>query len=78
MLIILSDHAKDQIKRRKIPLSQVRKTLQNPVEIIPSFRGRKLQRRRVGGKMLEVVIKTEDSKIVVITAYYLKEKNYEN
>lgn len=75
MSIALSGHAKDQIKRRKIPDELVRKAAKNPEEILPSFRDRKLRRIHIYGKILEVVTKTEGSKITIITAYYLKEEN---
>lgn len=45
----------------------------NPDEIIPTFRKRELLRAQIGGKLLEVVTKKEGLKIIVITAYYLKE-----
>lgn len=64
---------KKQLKRRKIPENIVKKAVQNPQEILPSFRGRKLRRMQKGDKMLEVVTKTEGSRITVITAYYLEE-----
>ena len=75
MLITLSDHAKDQIKRRKIPIELVKKATKNPEQISPSFRDRKLRRVHISGKILEVVTKTEGAIITVITAYYLKEEN---
>ena len=47
--------------------------MRNPDKIIASFRGRKLRRRLVSSKILEVVTRTEGSEIIVITAYYLEE-----
>jgi len=72
MSIEFSDHAKRQLKRRKISKKLVLSVIQNPLEITKSFRGRKLRRKQVGSKMLEVITRTEGSKITVITAYYLK------
>lgn len=77
MPIVFSDHAKSQLKKRNIPQSLVIKTVENPYKIIPSFMNRKLRQSRVSGKILEVVTKTEGSRVTVITGYYLEE-NYEN
>lgn len=73
MPVSFSDHARKQLKRREITQKLIIKAVRNPTEILSSFRGRKLRRRKVGGKLLEVVTKTEGSKITVITAYYLEE-----
>lgn len=73
MPISFSDHAKKQLKRRKITQKLTVKVVQNPEEILSSFRGRKLRRRKIGDKLLEVVTRTEGSRITVITAYYLEE-----
>lgn len=77
MPIKFSDHAKFQLKERRIPQKLVKHATENPSKILPSFKGRKLRQVNISGKILEVVTKTEGSRITVITAYYL-EKNYEN
>jgi hypothetical protein len=74
MSIKLSDHAIQQIKRRDLSDELIIEIVQKPEEILPSFRGRKLRRRQIGDKILEVVTKTEGSKITIITAYYLEEE----
>jgi hypothetical protein len=71
--IVFSDHAKFQLKKRRISQNRIIETIRNPQEIIPSFRGRKLRRRPIGDKMLEVVTKTEGPRMTVITGYYLEE-----
>jgi len=71
--IKFSEHASNQTKRRNISKIEVIKTIRNPDKIIASFRGRKLRRRLVSSKILEVVTRTEGSEIIVITAYYLEE-----
>ncbi|OGM26544.1 hypothetical protein A3D00_03515 [Candidatus Woesebacteria bacterium RIFCSPHIGHO2_02_FULL_38_9] len=73
MSIKFSEHASNQTKRRNISKIEVIKTIRNPDKIIASFRGRKLRRRLVSSKILEVVTRTEGSEIIVITAYYLEE-----
>lgn len=73
MHIEFSDHAKQQLKRRKISQQLVKNVIQNPEEKVSSYRERRLLKKRIGGKLLEVVIKREGFKIIVITAYYLEE-----
>ncbi|OGM29543.1 hypothetical protein A2630_00940 [Candidatus Woesebacteria bacterium RIFCSPHIGHO2_01_FULL_44_10] len=76
--IVYSDHARETIKERKFPRGIVVEVVQNPDEIVPSFRGRQLRRKMFGDRILEVVTITEETKLVVITAYYLKEGRNEN
>lgn len=71
MKITLSQHAKDQILIRAIPLKAIEFTIKTPDHIIPSFRGRTLYQKAFGDKILEVVTVEEDKRIVVITVYYL-------
>lgn len=73
MKILLSQHAKDQNKFRKIPLKYVKQTVNSPEEVLDSYRGRKLLRVKFNNKVLEVVTITDDSIITVITFYYLEE-----
>ena len=73
MSLEFSEHAKRQLKRRNISQKIVRKAVYEPQKTLSSFRGRKLRRMKVGGKILEVVTRTEGSTIIVVTAYFLKE-----
>lgn len=73
MSIKFSDHAAAQLKERKIPKKRVVDTVKKPETKSKSFKNRTLRQRRFGSKILEVVAVTEDSKITVITAYYLEE-----
>jgi hypothetical protein len=72
MNVDFSDHAKIQIQRREIPKNRIVETVQNPEETENSYRGRVLQRKRYQDKILEVVTITEDRRIIIVTAYYLK------
>lgn len=74
MSIKYSNHAKKQIKERKISVIRVSKAVENPEIKIISSRNRKLRQRQFGSKLLEVVTVTEGSRITVITAYYLEEE----
>ena len=73
MSIKFSDHARKQIKERKIPVNIVSQTVKNPERKLASSRNRKLRQRQFGSKILEVVTVTEGSRITVITVYYLKD-----
>ena len=72
MPIVFSDHAKFQLKKRRISQKRVIETIRNPQEIISSIKNRRLRRKLFGGKILQAVTITEGSKITVITGYYLK------
>lgn len=75
MSIVFSDHAKDQLRRRKISQKLVIGSINKPDEIASSFKDRKLRRKMIGGKILEVVTRTEGNKITIVTAYFLRNKN---
>jgi hypothetical protein len=71
--IVFSDHAKEKLKARGISQKIALVVVQEPTEILSSYRGRKLRQKRVGGKLLEAVTKTEGSRITIITVYVLEE-----
>lgn len=71
--IEFSDHSLKQNLDRKIPISRARKTINDPVKVLSSFKGRKLLRKEFADKTLEVVVVEESGKMVVITFYYLKD-----
>ena len=73
MKIEFSNHSLDQIKKRNITKISVIKTINDPDEILPSYRKRKLIRKSFNDKILEVVTTIENNKVIVITAYLLKE-----
>lgn len=73
MPITFSDHALQQIKRRDITETLIEEVVREPEKVVVSYRGRKLRQRRIGDKILEVVTKTEGSRITIITAYFLEE-----
>lgn len=72
MPVAFSDHAKFQLRKRKISQELVKKAVYESIEIIPSFSDRKLRRLLIGGKILQVVTITEGSKITVISGYYIR------
>lgn len=77
MPIIFSDHAKLQLKRRKISQKVVIRTIKSSDEVLLSFRLRKLRRMQVGDKILEVVTRTEGSELQLLLLTIWR-NNYEN
>lgn len=77
MSIEFSDHAKLQLKKRKLSKTKVVDTIRHHDKKLKSFKNRRLRQKRVGGKILEVVTVSDGSRITVVTAYYL-EDNSEN
>jgi len=73
MPINFSEHVIEQMKERNISEKVVREVTENPQEVLNSYRGRKLRRRYINDKLLEVVTVTEGSRITIITVYYLEE-----
>ena len=73
MNIEFSNHAKKQIKERKIQKSRVASVVEKPARKVKSFGNRMLLQKRFGSKILEVVTVREKSQVTVITAYYLEE-----
>lgn len=71
MKIAFSEHAILQNKKRKISKIQILKTINNPDEIIESYRGKKIYRKKIRNKTLEVITIKEDNKIIIITQYFI-------
>lgn len=68
----ITKHALIRMQQRGIDENSVASTILNPDETSDSFGRRKLARKTIGDKTLEVVyIKEED--IIVITVYWLEE-----
>jgi len=71
--MIITKHALLRMHQRGIGENIVASTILNPDETSDSFGKRKLARKTIGDKTLEVVyIKEED--IIVITVYWLEEE----
>ncbi len=72
MPIKFSDHAKFQLRKRHLSQKLILEVTKNPEEILHSYKNRRLRRKLVGGKILQVVTITEGSRITVISGYYLR------
>ena len=71
MKVEFSDHARHQRKKRAIDRIHILDTVKNPDEVINSYRSRKLYRKWIQRKLLEVVTVKERDTIIIVTAYYL-------
>lgn len=72
MPITFSDHARNQLKIRRISKKRIFETIRDPEKVKVSYKNRRLRRKIYGGKILQVVTVTEGSKITVISCYYLR------
>ncbi len=70
--MIITKHALLRMQQRGIDENSVATAIMNPDETGDSFGRRKLARKIVGDKTLEVVYIKEDD-IIVITVYWLEE-----
>ena len=73
MKIEFCKHALGQLKiRPNITKALVLSAIRKPDNIKPSYRDRKLYRKRYGGYWLEIVAIKEDNKLIIITQYLLE------
>lgn len=72
MEIEFSEHAREQLKRRKIARKHALETIRDG-KTGKSFKARIVYRKEIKNKILEVVATKENRKLVIITAYYLYE-----
>jgi len=59
------------MKERNITEELVTQAIKAPDSVSVSYRSRKLYRKKVQGKILEVVTSQESGKILVVTQYFL-------
>ena len=74
MPIKFSDHAKLQLKRMRIFQKLSLEVARNPDEILSSYKRRRLRRKTVRGKILQIVTVTEGSKVTIVSGYYLRKQ----
>lgn len=72
MPVKFTDHAKFQLRKRHLSQKRILEIVKNPDEIKISYKNRRLRRKSVGGKILQVVTVSEGSRITVISGYYLR------
>ena len=70
-MIIFSEHVKGRLKLREIPRKLILDCVNNPDETTLSYKGRRTYRKKLYGKILEVVVSAEEEEQIVVTAYYL-------
>jgi hypothetical protein len=73
MKIVFSDHAMEQLEiRPNITKTMIHNAIHKPDKIKPSYRDRKIYRKRHGRYWLEIVTVKEDNKHIIITQYLLE------
>ncbi|MCZ7391810.1 MAG: DUF4258 domain-containing protein [Candidatus Methanoperedens sp.] len=70
--MMITKHALLRMQQRGIDENKVASAIQNPDDTSDSFGRRRLARKTIGDKTLEVVYIKEDD-IIVITVYWLEE-----
>jgi hypothetical protein len=69
----LSDHARQEMERRRIPLSLLERVLRNPEQTMAESAGRTAyqSRQNIGGKMflVRVIVDSAVDPAVVVTVY---------
>ena len=69
---IFTTHVVVRMRQRGIRRLDIRRTVYDPDQVIPSFRGRRVAQRRIGTRTLEVVFTREGRATVIVTAYWLE------
>jgi hypothetical protein len=69
---ILSEHAKEEIERRSIPLDTIHRVMESPQQIVSAYGERQVYQSKVeiGGKLylVRVIVEPTDP-LMIITAY---------
>lgn len=73
MRFIWTKHLNLRMKQREFSKKEIEETIINPDNKLSSFRKREIAQKNFKDKTLEVVFKKENDKIIIITAYWLKE-----
>ena len=62
------------MRQRGLTPRAIETAIAMPDRLVPSFKGRAVARKRIGGRTLEVVYKRLNGSAVIITAYWLEEE----
>ena len=68
MELVLTKHAVERAKQRRVPISWLRKTIETPTAISKGKEGKEIAFREFGTKVVEVVFVKDKNKIIVISA----------
>ncbi|MCS4541941.1 MAG: DUF4258 domain-containing protein [Euryarchaeota archaeon] len=76
MEIIIPKHAKKRIETYNLTEELVKKTVENPEEIVDGYGRRLIAHKRLNDYILRVVYEQRGKDIIVITAYRAEKKRY--
>ena len=73
--IILTKHAEERLKERKIHLEQIKRAIYDPSVNIPVWGKKKRVMKDFGNKMLDVIYIEKENNIILVTAVWLNRKD---
>ncbi|HLD48839.1 MAG TPA: DUF4258 domain-containing protein [archaeon] len=76
MKIEYTEHAKENMKERKLSRNLIENIIINPEKVIEGSFGRKIAQKIIGNKLLRVIYEQENNVYIIITAYYTKPERY--
>ena len=76
MEIESTPHADFNIAERKLNKNTIESIIKNPDKVAESRYGRRVTQKIINGKLVRVVYREENGKIVVITSYPCKPERY--
>ena len=71
MKVVFTNHAKIRLSERKIPVSFIKQSIQNPDNQKPTFANKIQVQKKFGDQTLEIIYARYFNKIIIITFYYL-------
>ncbi len=77
MKILITDHAKERMKKYNVDEKGVIQTIENPTDILDSHSNRVIFQRTLNGYVLRVICEKVKSTVIVITIYKARRGRYE-
>ena len=74
--IEVSPHAKERMRRYEISEQLVRRTVDQPDQVLESYAGRKIYQKRIDNRILRVIVEEYKGQRRIITVYPAKAERY--
>ncbi|MDP2720335.1 MAG: DUF4258 domain-containing protein [Dehalococcoidia bacterium] len=75
--LIIVKHAENRMREYDIPEGLVINAVQNPDNVLDSYKGRKIYQKKLNGYMLRVIVEEDKEVKKVITVYKARSGRYE-
>ena len=80
MKFVISPHAKEEMKRRAIPVKLLNNALENPQQIVEGYGGRSIYQSKVDfGEghifLLRAVVEDKNGQLLIVTVYKTRKIN---